>query len=63
MIIAKKYNYEHMVEFDPSFSDGQYKKTVSNNIIKNILENDDFKFTDIEKGINISIDWFLENYV
>lgn len=59
-IIAKKYNYEHMIEFDLSFSDGQYKKTVSNKNIKTIL-NDDFEFTNIEKGINISIDWFLEN--
>jgi GDP-L-fucose synthase len=57
-IIAKKYNYEHMIEFDSSFSDGQYKKTVSNEIIKNIL-NDNFEFTNIEKGINYTIDCFL----
>ena len=55
-------NYEHMMEFDSSFSDGQYKKTVSNKIIKNILNND-FKFTNIETGINYSIEWFLENYI
>ena len=60
-IIAKTYNYEHMIEFDHSYSDGQYKKTADNTKLMSILNND-FTFTDIKTGIIKSITWFINNY-
>ena len=60
-IIAKTYNYEHMIEFDDSYSDGQYKKTADNTKLMSILNND-FIFTDIKTGIIKSINWFINNY-
>jgi GDP-L-fucose synthase len=56
-IIAKKYDYEHMIDFDTSYSDGQYKKTVSNDKLKQIIG--DFEFTNITNGINQTVEWFI----
>jgi GDP-L-fucose synthase len=58
-IIAQKYNYEHMIDFDNSYSDGQYKKTVTNQKLKNIIG--DFTFTSIKEGISKTIDWFVSH--
>ena len=59
-LIAKKFNYEHMIEFNNKYSDGQYKKTADNSkLIKLIGE---FEFTKLEDGLNETIDWFLKNY-
>ena len=58
-IIARAYNYEERIIFDESFSDGQYKKTVSADKILQILP--DFNFTPIEDGIIKSVSWFNEN--
>ena len=59
-MIAKKMNYEYNLEFDTDKSDGQYKKTVSNKKLRNYLP--DFKFIDIQNGINESVEWFIQNY-
>lgn len=48
------------IEYDTSFGDGQYKKTVSNQKIKNILK--DYNFKDINYGLNKTIKWFCQNY-
>ena len=53
-------NYEYNLEFDTDKSDGQYKKTVSNNKLRNYLP--DFKFMNIQDGINESVEWFIQNY-
>ena len=58
-IIARAYNYEERIIFDESFSDGQYKKTVSADKILKILPN--FVFTPIEDGIIKAVSWFNEN--
>lgn len=58
-IIARKYNYEHMIEFDASYSDGQYKKTVTNEKLRNLL-GFDYTFTTLQDGISKTIDWFIE---
>jgi GDP-L-fucose synthase len=58
-IIARAYNYEERIIFDESFSDGQYKKTVSADKILKILP--DFNFTPIEDGIIKTVSWFNEN--
>jgi dTDP-D-glucose 4,6-dehydratase len=59
-LIAKEFDYEHMIKFDESKSDGQYKKTVSNNKFKELFNN--FYFTEIEEGIKSTIKWFLLKY-
>ena len=58
--IASNFDYQHMIEFDTSYSDGQFKKTADNSKLLNLIS--DFKFTSIEKGLKESIDWFLKNY-
>jgi GDP-L-fucose synthase len=57
--IAKAYDYEHMIEFDSSFSDGQFKKTADNGKLMNLYG--EYKFIGIEEGIKKSVDWFVEN--
>lgn len=59
-IIAKKFNYEHMMVFDQSFADGQYKKTANNTKLMNHFPT--FEFTPINEGISNTVDWFIENY-
>ena len=59
-LIAKEFDYEHMLKFDTSKSDGQYKKTVSNNKFKKTI--DCFNFTEIEEGLKKTIKWFLLSY-
>lgn len=69
-IIAREFNYEHMLEFDTSFSDGQYKKTANNAKLKKVLENinnnnnnkSQFEFTPLEKGLSKTIKWFINSY-
>ena len=55
--IAKNFNYEDRVVFDTNYSDGQYKKTVSNQKLINLVQ--DFSFTNLEEGIKKTIDWFI----
>ena len=58
--INSNKNINKNIKFDTTFSDGQYKKTVSNNKFNNLYP--DFKFTDINLGIDNTIKWFLNNY-
>lgn len=58
--IAKLYDYENMIEFDTSQSDGQYKKTADNN--KLIKLHGEYKFKNLDHGIKESVLWFNENY-
>jgi GDP-L-fucose synthase len=58
-IIAKEFNYEERIKFDSSYSDGQYKKTVSVNKLLNKIG--DFQYTKIEDGIKKSVRWFIQN--
>jgi GDP-L-fucose synthase len=57
--IAKEFNYEERVRFDSSYSDGQYKKTVSVNKLLSVIG--DFQYTKIEDGIKKSVRWFIDN--
>ena len=57
--IAKSFDYENNIVFDTSFSDGQYKKTVSAEKLLNKIN--DFKFTNIKDGIEKTVRWFEEN--
>ena len=60
LLIAKIFNYENNCFFDKSYSDGQYKKTVDNLKLLNLIGN--FNFTPINIGIEKSIKWFINNY-
>uniref|UniRef100_A0A6C0CMS9 NAD-dependent epimerase/dehydratase domain-containing protein n=1 Tax=viral metagenome TaxID=1070528 RepID=A0A6C0CMS9_9ZZZZ len=57
--IAREFNYEHMIEFNDSFPDGQYKKTADNSKLMSLYP--EFKFTHIQEGIQKSVSWFIEN--
>jgi GDP-L-fucose synthase len=59
LLIAKCYNYEDRITFDDSYSDGQYKKTASNEVLRKLFP--DFVFTGIENGIQQTVKWFVEN--
>ena len=54
-IIAKKFQIEY--EFDNIIiNDGQQKKQAKNEY------KDNFEFTKIQKGLQITIEWFQKNY-
>ena len=59
IMIAKNYNYENRLVFDTSYSDGQYKKTVSNEKLNSLYP--EFAFTKIEDGIKKACEWFNES--
>jgi len=63
-LIAQEYNYEDMLVFDTTYSDGQYKKTVTNEKLLGLLALhplDYFPFTNIKEGIQKSVEWFNKN--
>jgi hypothetical protein len=57
--IAKQFNYEFMMEFDESYSDGQFKKTADNSKLMSLKAH---SFTKIEEGIKQTVEWFIKNY-
>lgn len=59
-MIAKEFDYQHMIVFDDAFSDGQFKKTADNSKLMKL--NPDFEFTNMNKGIHKSVQWFINNY-
>jgi len=59
-IIAKTYDYEDRLVFDDSFSDGQFKKTADNTLLRSYLP--DYEFIKIEDGLSKTIQWFIDNY-
>jgi GDP-L-fucose synthase len=58
--IAKSFDYEHMMEFDTRYSDGQFKKTADNSKLMNLIG--DFEFTRIDQGIRKNTEWFIKNF-
>ena len=59
-LIAKEFKYEHMMEFDSTYSDGQFKKTSDNSKLMNL--NPNFEFTKMEDGMKKSVKWFIEHF-
>ena len=57
---ARAYDYEDMLEFDTSFSDGQFKKTADNSKLMKL--HGEYNFMTIREGIKNSINWFVSNY-
>jgi len=48
------------IKWDTSKSDGCMKKTITNDILKDILP--DYKFKTIEEGFKETYEWFVENF-
>ena len=48
------------LEYDQSFSDGQFKKTASNDKLRKYLPQ--FAFTPMAQGIRETVQWFIANY-
>ena len=48
-----------MIEFDESYSDGQFRKTADN---KKLLELNKYSFIRIEEGIKRTVEWFIKNF-
>ncbi|XP_031557552.1 GDP-L-fucose synthase-like [Actinia tenebrosa] len=59
-LVAKGMGMTKDLVFDTSKSDGQFKKTASNEKLKKLRP--DFKFTDPSIAIKESCQWFLDNY-
>jgi GDP-L-fucose synthase len=57
--ICSIFNFTGSIEYDASFSDGQYKKTASSSELLRYLPN--FKFTSISSGLENTIRFFNEN--
>ena len=58
-LIAQHFDYLENLEFDDSFSDGQYKKTADNSKFRKLYP--DFKFTSMDVGLKNIIKWFITN--
>ncbi len=58
--VAEGMKYKGPILFDKSKSDGQYKKTVSNNKLTNLYP--EFKFTPFREAVFKTCEWFEENY-
>ncbi|KAI9298318.1 epimerase-domain-containing protein [Neoconidiobolus thromboides FSU 785] len=57
--IAKSMGIKDVLKYDTTKSDGQYKKTASNQKLLKYLP--EFEFTPFEVAIEKTISWFLEN--
>jgi len=57
-IIATYFDI-NTIQFDDSFSDGQYKKTADNS---KLIKLNNFNFIDINIGLQKSCEWFIKNY-
>jgi GDP-L-fucose synthase len=58
--VAKAYGFEGEWIYDTTRSDGQYKKTASNDKLRQYLP--DFKFTPFDEAIQHTVDWFKANH-
>ncbi len=59
-VIAHELDYSSYLEYDSTFSDGQFKKTADNGKLTQALPG--FQYTTIQKGIHDTVQWFCENY-
>ena len=58
--VVEAMDFKGEVIYDTTKSDGQYKKTASNEKLRKLLP--DFEFTAFKDAIKVSCDWFVENY-
>lgn len=57
--VADASGYTKPIVFDASYSDGQYKRTVTNAKLMSL--NPSFRFTPLSDAIKKSVDWFVAN--
>lgn len=60
--MSRRKNVKVQVRFDETQSDGQYRKTVSNKRLRELLPESEFNFKTLENGIDEVIDWFCSSY-
>merc|ERR1711934_420265 len=58
--VARAYKFNGEWKYDTTRSDGQYKKTASNDKLRKYLP--DFKFTPFDEAIQKTVDWFIANH-
>mmetsp|Transcript_26172 Transcript_26172/g.43604 ORF Transcript_26172/g.43604 Transcript_26172/m.43604 type:complete len:321 (+) Transcript_26172:72-1034(+) len=58
--VAEAMEFKGNIVFDTSKSDGQFKKTASNQKLKSLYP--EFKFTPIQEGLKEACQWFEQNY-
>jgi len=58
--ITKRLDFTGIIDYDTSYSDGQYKKTATHTELLKYLP--DFKFTNLDTGLSETITYFINNY-
>lgn len=59
-VVAEKMKFKGNIVFDSSKPDGQYRKPSDTTKLRECLP--DFKWTPIDEGIELTVDWFIRNY-
>ncbi|CAL4116337.1 unnamed protein product, partial [Meganyctiphanes norvegica] len=59
-LIVEAFEFKGEVVYDTSKSDGQFKKTASNEKLRKYLP--DFEFTPMKVAVQETVEWFKENY-
>lgn len=57
--IAKAFNFKGKIVFDTTKADGQYKKTASNQKLRNLLP--EFQFSNFNDAIMNTVNWYINN--
>ncbi|CAL1283764.1 unnamed protein product [Larinioides sclopetarius] len=60
LAVAEAFDFKGEVIFDTTKSDGQYKKTASNEKLRKYKP--DFVFTPFKQAVKETVDWFVSNY-
>lgn len=58
--VVEAMDFKGEVVFDTNRSDGQFKKTASNEKLRKHLP--DFQFTPFKEAVKVACDWFVNNY-
>ena len=58
-MICDAFDYHHVV-WETEKPNGQYRRPTNKHILNTLLP--EFIFTDLETGIQNTVDWFIENY-
>jgi len=59
-LVARKMKFEGKLVFDASKPDGQFRKPSDATKLRKYLP--DFRWTPLEEGIEITVEWFLKHY-
>lgn len=58
-MITQAAKFDGGLEWDTTKADGQYKKTADNSKLRRLLP--EFEFTPLSRGIQESVDWFVDS--